>query len=286
MKADGRNSAKDNRLRRDPRGEVGAEWWGAVLLRDKIRHYATEVQPPLIDPFNEDHLEPASYHLCLGSECRCRVGGKGQELRNLSGEDPKLEIDKHDMAVVSTFERVNIPDNLIARWNLRVGLVYEGLIWVGGPQVDPGYRGHLYCPLYNFSNRKVELKYRDPIFTIDFVKTTPYRTDKGCTLWDRGDKPDSLGAHDIHRLQSAPSEDFRVMGEKIQRIQDETNRLQATVLIVLAIVVAAVAAIASLGVFGRFTGEHQLNWVSIGISVTAVAMAFVALLKSCIKKKE
>lgn len=270
MTEEERNLAEDKRLKRDPRDEAGEDWQGAVLLKDEIIHYATEVQPPLIESFDKENLEPASYHLRLGSECR--VGGKD---RNLSEENPKLEIDRHDMAVVSTYERVNIPRNFIARWNLRVKLVYEGLIWVGGPQVDPGYEGHLYCPLYNFSNRKVELVYKAPIFTIDFVKTTPFG--KGCTIWERKTKPDSLGAHDIHRLQSAPSEAFKKMGDTIQQMGERTERYQGIVFIVLAIVVAAVTVIASMGITGLFKPPDKLEGVSIGISVLAIIMASFAL---------
>ncbi len=280
MMEEGQNLAEDKRLRRDRRDEVREDWQGAVLLRDEIIHYATEVQPPLIESFDEENLEPASYHLRLGSECR--VGGKDH---NLSEENPKFEIDRHDMAVVSTYERVNIPKDLIARWNLRVKLVYEGLIWVGGPQVDPGYEGHLYCPLYNFSNRKVELVYKAPIFTIDFVKTTPFG--EGCTTWERKTKPDALGAHDIHRLQSAPSEDLKKMGDSIQQMGERTERFQSVVFLVLAIVVAAVAVIASLGIFGLYEipSANKYIGISIGLSVIAFALALLALFKSRIRKK-
>ena len=271
---------EDNRLRRDPRDEVREDWQGAVLLRDEIIHYATAVQPPLIELFDENNLESACYHLRLGRECR--VSGKD---RNLSEKDPKLEIDPHDMAVVSTYERVNIPRDLIARWNLRVTLVYEGLIWVGGPQVDPGYEGHLYCPLYNFSNRKVEFVYKAPIFTIDFVKTTPFG--EGCTVWERT-KPDSLGAYDIHRLQSAPSEDFKKMGDRIQQMGERTERFQSVVFIVLAIVVAAVAVIATLGLFGIYQPPDAVKYVGkfMGLSVIAFVLSALALLFSIHKRKK
>lgn len=271
--------AEDNRLRKDPRNEVVEDWQGAVLLRDEIIHYVTEVQPPLIELFDENNLEPACYHLRLGRECR--VSGKD---RNLSEKDPMLEIEPHDMAVVSTYEKVNIPGSLIARWNLRVTLVYEGLIWVGGPQVDPGYEGHLYCPLYNFSNRKVELVYKAPIFTIDFVKTTPFG--EGCTVWERT-KPDSLGAHDIHRLQSATSEHFKKMGDSIQQMGERTERFQSVVFLVLAIVVAAVAVIASLGIFGLYEipSVNKYIGISIGLSGIAFLLALLALFKSRIRRK-
>jgi cell division protein ZapA (FtsZ GTPase activity inhibitor) len=52
---------------------------------------------------------------------------------------------------------------------------YEGLLWVGAAQVDPGWVGHLFCPLYNLSNKEVVLRFGDPIALMDFVTTTPFR---------------------------------------------------------------------------------------------------------------
>jgi hypothetical protein len=78
------------------------------------------------------------------------------------------------VAVVRTAEQLNIPRFLIARWNLTVDMAYNGLLWVGALQVDPGWVGYLPCPLYNMSNSEVVLKPGDRLFTIDFVRTTPF----------------------------------------------------------------------------------------------------------------
>ena len=79
-------------------------------------------------------------------------------------------MEPHQVAVVSTHERLKIPRNMMARWSLRVTKIYEGLLWTGGPQVDPGWEGPLFCPIYNLAERSV-LKHRtEP--TIDFAYTT------------------------------------------------------------------------------------------------------------------
>ena len=51
-----------------------------------------------------------------------------------------------------------MPRFLIGRWNIRVTVAYKGLLWVGGPQVDPGWVGHLFCPIYNLSDQEVNFK--------------------------------------------------------------------------------------------------------------------------------
>jgi hypothetical protein len=67
-----------------------------------------------------------------------------------------------------------LPRFLIARWNLRVRWAYEGLLWVGAAQVDPGWIGNLFCPLYNLSDKEVVVRFGDPIALMDFVTTTPF----------------------------------------------------------------------------------------------------------------
>lgn len=283
MTEEEQKSAEDKRLRRDPRNEVWANWQGAVLLCDEIRAYC-KGDPKLIDPFVDDKkfLKPASYHLRLGD--RCRVDG---EDRNLSEENPVLKIPPHGIAVVRTLEKVNIPGFLIARWNLKVKKVYKGLVWVGSLQVDPGYSGYLFCPLYNLSNEEQLLVYKETLFTIDFVRTTFYDESKGCELWqaDPSRSTQSLEALDTDRVKSAPKEWFGKMDADINNYRSEIRRSEQLIFIVLAIIVAAVAVIASLGVFGRFTGAYCLNWVAIGISGLAILVASFALFKSHIRRK-
>lgn len=278
MTEEEQESGEDKRLRKDPRNEVWANWQGAVLLRDEIREYCKN-DPKLIDPFVDDKklLKPASYHLRLGD--RCRVNG---EKYNLSKGNPVLKIPRHGIAVVRTLEKVNIPGFLIARWNLKVKKVYKGLVWVGSLQVDPGYSGYLFCPLYNLSNEEQRLEYGETLFTIDFVRTT-----KGCELWspDPSRPTDCLGALDTDRLKSAPKEQFDRMRTDVDNMGSEIRRFEQLIFVVLAIIVAAVAVLASLGVFGRFTGAYCLNWVAIGISGLAILMASFALFKSHIRRK-
>ena len=276
------NHKDDNRLRRDNRDEVWSNWQGAVLLRDEIRHYCNQ-DPKLIDPFVDDKkfLHPASYHLRLGD--RCRVNG---EEHNLSKGNPVLKIPPHGIAIVRTLEKVNIPGFLIARWNLKVKKVYKGLVWVGGAQVDPGYFGYLFCPLYNLSNEEQLLEYEERLFTIDFVKTTFYDESKGCELWkSEPDRPtDCLGALDTDKLKSAPKEQFDQMGAKIENMRSEIRRFQQFILPLLAIIIAAVTVIAMFGAFGRLEDTNQLSWTAIGVSGLAVVLASLALLIWLVKR--
>ena len=91
-----------------------------------------------------------------------------------------VEIPPFLVAVLITTEALCLPRFVIARWNLVVKLAYKGLLWVGAAQVDPGYVGHLSCPIYNLSDKHVRLDEGDYIALVDFVITTPFPYE-GCT---------------------------------------------------------------------------------------------------------
>jgi deoxycytidine triphosphate deaminase len=155
-------------LKKLPRAEFSAARPIGVLLSDQIRHYVDNHK--LIHPFNEGQLKRAGYELSVGEVYS--VAGHTRPLSDRPGEN-ELRIEPFEVAIIQTHERVNIPDFLIGRWNIRVRWAYKGLLWVGGPQVDPGYQGYLFCPIYNLSDQTVILHRGEPLALLDFVTTTP-----------------------------------------------------------------------------------------------------------------
>jgi len=141
-----------------------------VLLSNRIEDYCTRFR--LIWPYDPKYLRPAGYDLTVGENYSI-LG-----VRTALTDGMKLEIGPYQVAIIETYETLNLPEFLIGRWNIRVALAYEGLLWVGGAQVDPGFRGHLCCPIYNLSTKPVSLEFRQPLAMIDFVTTTPYQEEK------------------------------------------------------------------------------------------------------------
>lgn len=221
-------------------------------------------------------MKPASYHLRLGA--KCRVDGEDLEL---SETHPRLTIQPHGIAIVTTLETVNIPAFLIARWNLKVKKVYEGLVWVGGAQVDPGYSGNLFCPLYNLSNIPVHLEFGETLFTIDFVRTTLYDESKGCRLLELDRPTDSLGALDKIPLRSAPKEQFDDMRKQLNATEEALDRFQSRIdgfqgitFAVLGIIIAALSFVS----VSQFTDMRVANpsgwqiatWIIVLVSILAM----------------
>ena len=99
---------------------------------------------------NPKRVKGASYDLRLGDEYY--YDGKIQKLSN---KKPFLTIEPYDYAVVSCMETAWMPRDIIAKFGLTVGLFCQGVILSNGPQIDPGFRGTLFCLLFNTSNRAV-----------------------------------------------------------------------------------------------------------------------------------
>jgi len=168
---EGRREREVKRLRelgrRRPENDADFPFTG-VLLSDAIERCCHAFG--LITPFQIGNLKPANYKLTIGDEYAIR--GKIHPLSDTPGQN-EIRIEPFEVAIIKTLETVNMPQFLIARWNIQVSKAYKGLLWVGGPQVDAGYVGNLFCPIYNLSDRPVILHYGDPIAVIDFEKTTP-----------------------------------------------------------------------------------------------------------------
>ncbi len=270
--------------------------YGAVLLCNQIADLSDNKKPfPLIDPFIPEHLKAASYHLSLGSRYRDKEG-----IKYLTKNKKTLIIPKNGIAIVTTNEWVNIPRFLIARWNLRVQMVYKGLVWVGSLQVDPRYQGFLFCPIYNLSNEPKQISFKEEIFTIDFVITNQFEEiaakDK---LWK---PPDKYSTFDFDRLdaefkiQSAPLTDLEDMGSRIADMEDDVksqNRhmmiFQSTTFTVLAIIITALAFLATLkasdtAINIRFIPDDWIPYIALVIALLALLISLCNVI--CNRRKK
>lgn len=122
----------------------------------------------IADNFDDTGLRPAAYTLRIGSDYIDSMGNR----KKLSEQRPYFKMPPNSIVYVSTYEKLDLPYYIVARFNLRVQWVYRGILLGTGPQVEPGYRGYLSCPLYNLTDRPITIKYREQFATIDFERTT------------------------------------------------------------------------------------------------------------------
>lgn len=127
-----------------------------------------------------ENPEGAGFDLCLGKVWE--ISGRaflGQGERDSArakllfeykkDKEQFLIIKPGESYLVTTIEKVNLPQNLTANFWLRSTLYRSGIILSGG-NVAPGYRGELSFLLYNAGNAEVEIELGARIIHILFYE--------------------------------------------------------------------------------------------------------------------
>jgi deoxycytidine triphosphate deaminase/guanylate kinase len=136
---------------------------GGVLTERTIRNLIEAGS--LVSPA-DGKISPASYDLNLGEDVWCQ----GKKIL-LNDDNPTLKIPPYSYAIVSAKEQANLPSFIIARFDLKNSLFFRGAILSNGPQIDPGYRGALFCMIYNGSDTPIGIKRNEHFATIEFLTT-------------------------------------------------------------------------------------------------------------------
>jgi deoxycytidine triphosphate deaminase len=250
-----------------------------VLLSDEIKHYVDLCK--MIDPFCEKNLKAAGYELTVGNEYS--LGGKRMKLAD--GEE--IRIDAFQVAIIKTKETLNLPRFIIARWNIRVRWAYQGLIWVGGPQVDPGWVGHLSCPIYNLSDKPVTLRFGDPIALMDFVTTTPFNEESAKHQYERPPKRVLFDDYRPESLESALYTEAKARINEIEeRLEKKVGAAESLVTNFVAVSVTVVGIfIAVLAFFISPNGKTIPLWVSVNLLFSGLSLCFLVWIYIAVKSR-
>lgn len=136
---------------------------GGMLTRDLLKPFFAAGST--LTNFDAASLRSASYDLRVGDEAWC--GG----FVDLTTNEPFLEIPPYSYAIVKAMERAALPTFMAGQFDLRVSYFLSGIILSNGPQVDPGYRGDLFCMLFNGNSEPHRMRMGDRFCTIQFVST-------------------------------------------------------------------------------------------------------------------
>ncbi|MGB8216298.1 MAG: hypothetical protein WCE94_03260 [Candidatus Methanoperedens sp.] len=183
----------------------------------------------LLKSANLDNITGAAYDLSIGDEYY--YGGK---IKNLTDREPFILIEPYDYAIVTSKEITNLPRDVTGRFDLSVGLFCQGMILSNGPQVDPGFRGRLFCLLFNTSNAPVVLKRGQHYATIEFNKliepTSPYDG-------KYQDKYEIIYYLPSNTMRGAINE----LKKELEGVRRESRNLQAMFLGVISLILAIIA---------------------------------------------
>ncbi len=277
---------------------------GSVLLADRIEKFVKAGWLIVPDKtgkktFDKHQLKRAKYDLRLGKKYY-----KGGGFKDLDEEsDPFLVVEPYELVFVESYEVFKMPKNVVARYDLRVRSCVEGAGLQTGLQVDPTYYGRIFCPLFNFSDEKVTLKYKEHLASIQFLYTTPStleaekypafdeeRRDKFC-LTQVLKSPRRSG---LEELRTSIKNTENILEGELVEFRDKANRLHTrvdsmvgAVFEAMAIMIAALGVIAaaiSIAVTSDFTIDRPAYTVMGVIVFLAVAVGIYYRVKRKVNK--
>ena len=198
---------------------------GGTLPEKLIKHMIS--CDMLITDADMQKVQGASYDLTLGDEYYY-----AGEIRRL--EKNNLFLEPYDYAIVSCKEQICLPKDVSANFGLTVGLFCQGIILSNGQQVDPGFRGTLFCLLFNTSNRVVSIKRGSHYATIEFSKMLGFASKyKG----KYQGKKDIINYIPTNVMYGAINE----LKKEIEELKTESRSMQTLYMGVIAIIVAALS---------------------------------------------
>ena len=202
----------------------------------------------MITPFDPNEVRAAGYHLHVGDEFMIA----GQRYNFEEQKKLELTIEPYEVAVIKIKEKLCLPRFLIGRWNIEVLLAYQGLMWVGGAQVDPGFKGNLMCPIYNLSNRPVRLRKGERLAVIDFVKTTLFT--EGLKEFRTAQKENrdfkGYGADQLESALVKPVDDIEDIKAKAESVENRMTLFTTIVISALGLLVTS-----------QFIEVPKLDWL-------------------------
>jgi deoxycytidine triphosphate deaminase len=142
----------------------------SVLGHDQIKNRSDEIFSANYDP---NQVQPAAYEL-RPSNTEAKIGDTVYTMNEEAlheGENTEqnalLKLPARRISVISTKEKLSIPDDLCARIGIRLKYSRQGLISMFGPQIDPGYDGRFYAVIYNASGEPVEIPQNEAVFKME-----------------------------------------------------------------------------------------------------------------------
>lgn len=148
-----------------------------MIISDGTIYHMLEDDYLKIVPVSEEQIQPASIDLTLGDTLKSLNG----DTYNIS--DEPYELKPKEFILASTYEYVEIPDNLVGQVEGRSSIGRLGvLIHITAGYIDPAFCGNITLELYNVSDKPFKLKYGDSIcqlvlHLLDKPAIRPYGSD-------------------------------------------------------------------------------------------------------------
>jgi dCTP deaminase len=205
----------------------------SFLSRGDIKKRVDEEQQLFSSGFEQKYLQQASYDLRLGQEVYI-VGHRAPE--RLTNSNPYISILPGQFGILTTFEDIKMPDDLLGMIAVRTRFKLQGLVNISGFHVDPSFEGKLIFAVQNVGPSDIRLKYGEPTFSIFFATLTNS---------DIGDERKTQNV-EFKRLTGIRLQDVQLLGGSsltLGKLQKDLDRLRTIVLIYGPFAIAATIAL-------------------------------------------
>ena len=126
-----------------------------------------------IRPCLKGNVRSAGYDLRLGTEYYLQEKSRHGRL-DIRSLDPArgrtLIIPKNQVLIVTTVEKLCLPNDIAGHLSLKLDLLLKGLIMASQSQIDAGYEGHIFALLYNLTKEEVSLQLEESILRLELVR--------------------------------------------------------------------------------------------------------------------
>jgi len=184
------------------------------LTAKQIEEISNEKE--VIKNAEKDCFDSIMYDLRLGQENYVTPKGK----INLKNERDFLTINPGQTAILTTYEYINMPDDLFGLITIKFKHKGKGLINISGFHVDPLFEGHLVFSVYNAGKRAITLSYKQCVFSMIFYKLpTSVNTHKR--------KITSIPTDILEHFEGSTFPSLLELEKELERIKTHITYLQA-----------------------------------------------------------
>lgn len=125
----------------------------------------------IIEPYQEDNVNPASYDLCLSGVQS--INFKDQHIEDSIEQDGQIIILPGESFLAATVEIINLPNNITGEIVNKSSTGRKGLFLASSGWVDPGFRGQLTVAMKNETMKPIILKYGQQLWQLILAECEP-----------------------------------------------------------------------------------------------------------------
>ena len=146
----------------------------ALLSSGQIQAYIAETG--MVYPYfqsndsKEEKVTQASLTMTIGPEIIYWDDKENRQYEDSLNKGDEIILLPNSITFLRPAERVNMPDYIAARFNLRIVHVHRGLLLGTGPLLDPGFKGYPMIPVHNLTDNEYRVHVGEEFIGVEFTK--------------------------------------------------------------------------------------------------------------------